>query len=1032
MKPFDCLSTACPILGPHLLEASAGTGKTFSIEHVFVRLFLECPTLRLDEILAMTFTRASAREMKSRIRANFEEALSILRSQEGKWEYLKPYYGSSFAEQRMQEALLQFDRCQIFTIHGFCYRMLQEFAFEALLSFVLQDPDEGVKISKKMRRRAKQFLQSGLEHSNLEQIQIFTSGKKDLDGLIDPLLQKRKKGEAPSFTALSEEFSKHFSIQLQEEKLIEDFMHIFSRYKKMGEKEEYFSQLKALVKRDFGGLIKKKRSLVDLLHPKQLKKKGMPPDVPLHYPQFWENDFPKIAPLVEKARNLQGIVAHLQAEWEKRASLFNDDACLSDPDAILNKMHQALNAPSFLKKVQDKYKAVIIDEFQDTDPLQWEIFKTLFWKKSLDALYLVGDPKQSIYRFRNADVYTYFQAKELLGEKGWFSLQTNYRSSPALVDSLNALFARKWLLLPKTGGTIECPPVQAGKEKGLDFQDGKGAIHILFDAEPKSEQYGLDEEKFFIYCAQQIHQLFPFFGKLKSFAILVKDRYQSKRAVEILAKQGIASSAKSHAALGETAAFAAVNELFQALLFPKDSAKQRLVTASPFAYLPSAYDAIQEIEAEGLSFFFRRFAFCPGDQSFHDDLSQIIEEILCWESKEGFSFLTLVSFLQEMKEQSSDQKGRISSNLEHDQVQILTMHTSKGLEFEVVFAPGVSMAPPRTESKEAAEKEELNAEKLRQLYVACTRAKQRLYIPVKLKDTVSPMGLFSSLVAEQETSLFDLVETLSKTHSITYEFLADVSFSSFNQAPLECRKKKEMADPFFDSRPLSCFITPSWIHSFTSLHHASNKQPPIPSKTENISAILDPIPKGPKTGVLIHQIFETIFSSSHALWRHPDKIISCVDTILAGSFLAPFSEAIIARVINTLQLPLPGGFSLMDLEEGKIQAEMEFLYRDKKLSGYVTGSIDLVFFHHNKLYFADWKTNILKQGDSIDSVMQEHEYRMQAEIYTEALKRHVKRFDMPPFEEIFGGAFYFFIRNDAIDYWIPGSKEVIPFIDNKF
>src|SRR3990167_9466750 len=117
MQRFDCLAEQCPIFGPHLLEASAGTGKTFSIEHIFVRLILESKDpIEVEQILAVTFTRAATRELKARIRANLEKALHFLRSgqQEGAWNYLLPFYEEG-AVQRLTDALSGFDRCQIFT-----------------------------------------------------------------------------------------------------------------------------------------------------------------------------------------------------------------------------------------------------------------------------------------------------------------------------------------------------------------------------------------------------------------------------------------------------------------------------------------------------------------------------------------------------------------------------------------------------------------------------------------------------------------------------------------------------------------------------------------------------------------------------------------------------------------------------------------------------------------------------------------------------------------------------------------------------
>ena len=156
MRTFDCTAQDCPIFGPHLLEASAGTGKTFAIEHVFVRLILESGEnpIELEQILAVTFTRAAARELRARIRANLDRAIAS-----SDWEYLRSFANSQEAFRHLREARGVFDRCQIFTIHGFCYRILQEFAFEANLKFSFPDPEGPQQISKRMRREVSHFLE---------------------------------------------------------------------------------------------------------------------------------------------------------------------------------------------------------------------------------------------------------------------------------------------------------------------------------------------------------------------------------------------------------------------------------------------------------------------------------------------------------------------------------------------------------------------------------------------------------------------------------------------------------------------------------------------------------------------------------------------------------------------------------------------------------------------------------------------------------------------------------------------------------
>ena len=124
-KPFDILAKETRIEGPHFLQASAGTGKTFSIEHLFVRLLLAKRDLNIENILVVTFTRAAVLDLQKRIRSNIEKTLFLLRKGSfGQIDYLSPYTSleaRSDAIYRLEESLHLLEKIQIYTIHSFCY-----------------------------------------------------------------------------------------------------------------------------------------------------------------------------------------------------------------------------------------------------------------------------------------------------------------------------------------------------------------------------------------------------------------------------------------------------------------------------------------------------------------------------------------------------------------------------------------------------------------------------------------------------------------------------------------------------------------------------------------------------------------------------------------------------------------------------------------------------------------------------------------------------------------------------------------------
>ncbi|MBU6384101.1 MAG: UvrD-helicase domain-containing protein [Verrucomicrobia bacterium] len=987
MQKFDCLAPDCPLLGPHLLEASAGTGKTFSIEHVFVRLILE--GIAVEQILAVTFTRAATRELKARIRSTMETAVcKIEKRDRSTWQYLDAHLDAPQSLQRLTDALACFDECQIFTIHGFCYRMLREFAFEANVGSV-SNPDEGQTIPESLRLGARDFIEHKIGPSLLclEQVQLLLKECKSLDALAGQLLQWKEAGPSLSFAEGYDKCKAALHVwQLDEEKLLADFRALENNYKACKGKN-FEKQVRALANLEhLPALLKEKGSLFDFLHAKNRKVRAETPKF-LHYPGFFDWAQVHIAPLVQ-----QNVLPILQKAFAPIAEKILAQEDHLDPDAILLRMQQSLHNSCFKEQVQKKYAAAIVDEFQDTDAVQWDILQTLFLYRNnpkIQALYLVGDPKQSIYRFRNADIYTYLAAQKMLGEQNTYLLDTNYRSSKNLVGALNALFNRTWLPLPKTGAALPYHLVQPGVQSDADFADGKGAIHFMMAAE------GDFETVFLPYAVREIERL-----SLKRCALLVKDRYQAMHALEVLKKRGHAAVAKSHTPLGKTDAFKAIEELFGAILHPHDQNAVGIVMAGPFAkpdlYFPGLKTLLEE---QGLVPFARQFALDA-------DALQIFEQLFAWEQKEGFSFEGLKRHLQTLKTLDSAEAPVRRMDVDEEAIQIMTLHISKGLEFDVVFALGLASRTPQS-----ADVIEGDAEKLRQLYVAMTRAKKRVYVPVSFiareaqPGTLSPMELFARYF---EGSLEQQIETLSQQASISVERIAEVHL-----APAPVSKKESVAMPPPPLRPFQ----PSFLSSFTTLAKTKESDVPwtqpdgaefslqtMPRGTQTGAEFsLQTMPRGTQTGIAIHALFEAIF---RAKGRDPMAVHALVEEQLRHSALEPWKGAIQQMVKQTLQMPLEGDGEWFTLSEMDLfQIEAEFVFR--AAPDFVKGFIDLLFYRNGKVYFVDWKTNWLESYEpaQLQKAMQTHDYYLQADLYAEAIHRH--------FKAPFGGAYYIFVRGNT-------------------
>lgn len=1007
MQKFDCLAASTTILGPHFLEASAGTGKTFAVEHIVARLILEEQTpIGLEQILVMTFTRAAARELKLRIRSNLQRVVDG-----ATWEYLQ-----GISIDRIKDALATFDRCQIFTIHGFCYRMLKEFSFEAGIGSLRK---EGARMPSQKRDAAlRDFFEFQLNKNiiSAEQLEILMKRAASVENLAARLKKNQGSGCSKSWSERFQEF--RFVLmngpRIEKSKLIEDWESLKIGYKKI--KGDLEGQMQALCNAFqepdnpafFNLLIAEEGSLFEFLSPENKKIRAKEPAF-LHYPGFFDWSLQYLWPLIQSAADAKEIFETVLDAWKPIDLKVLEEEGSFGPDELLLRMQSAIHIDSFRQKVQQKYRAVLIDEFQDTDPGQWSIFESLFLSHS-DAIYLIGDPKQSIYRFRKADLYTYLKAKESIALEGHYYLDTNFRSSRQLIGALNKLFDRDWLHLPKEKKVLPYRPVQAGLAEGVgcfDEKSEKGAVHcVIFENEGKEETYR--------YIAREIQRHIKEVPTLSGWAVLVKDRYEAAEMQRVLTDAKILSYARSQQPLFETLAFEAVFEVFEALHDPRNYGKAKTVLAGPFGGFSS--DEILSLEIselselrsildeKGISSMVHAFLkmrlngasvqerIASWGRQFFSDCFQIFEILFEWERSVGFSFEGLLQFLRGIQQTAPEDSILQRKEEEADGVQIITMHASKGLEFEMVFALGLGSRTPPCD-------EEAEAEKQRLLYVAMTRAKRRLYIPFPIESkmagegALSPIELFcKSLAADGKWE--EQLHRLSESVHITIERIS--SAISVEPSDIEEMAKLEEALP-----PLLPFKL-SYVLSFTALSRETQNETLEPLSEGQL-------PRGAETGVVVHRIFERVFAGGQ-VWKIPSQVVGIVEEELLDSPLYAWKETILSMVQETLTLQLPMGFCLCDIEPGSVRAEVEFLF--ESAPNFMKGFIDLLFMHQGKLYFVDWKTNWLGKERSeytlerIKEAMASHQYDLQASIYAEALFRSWEGV----FEQEFGGAIYFFVR----------------------
>lgn len=991
MSSFDILSRQTPLQHRLFLEASAGTGKTFTIEHLVVRLLLETE-YTLDQILVMTFTRAATRELKVRIRANLEKTLSGDQT----FDYLSEV--TEEQKEKIKTALLTFEKSQIFTIHGFCHRLLQEFAFEAFVGLELQEWED-----KEEKWAVLEFLRKTNHLSPAQLKRLLGSVRNEIEKLVDKLLSSSENGERVPFSSELLQAVNQQLFTLTPFSVTEAFETARPHYKGMTSEE--FDAQAALIDR----AVQRGRLLPEewdqLIDAEDLFLEGIVASNLKARTKFTghlslEQLREAMLPSLEIARNHRKIFQMLSQAWHEERKKLSRLYEKVSPDDLLKMVQERLSENSFVEAIRKKYQAVIVDEFQDTDPIQWNIFETLFFVDPSKSVYLVGDPKQSIYAFRSADIYTFLEASKGFSTLQKAALTTNYRSTQGLLDGLNRLLcAKPWMDLPKLDQQLDVPISKAAKqgEGELCFMIAKGEL-----GRAKRWPTPEVEQQFFSFMIHEIHhrQLKP-----SQIAILVKDRYQALRAKNVLEKYSIPCVLSRGASLGDSIMVDLLLELIDACHGADSLSSVKKVLLGLFVGLPieelteetvfNAKNLFAELSSvwlsSGFSAFLAQFlqtkfwkttvfqTVCTREV-LYDDLMQIVEKILYIRDPHQMSQALKLLKIEEMDE-------RISAH-PHG-VQIMTIHASKGLEFETVFALGLACRTT-AEDKSDLELKELDAEKMRQLYVALTRAKQRLYIPISQEQSGKPFNLGEASPIELflERAAPDLT-TFTHVHLDQMEF---------NLLPYQELKTISLPPP----PPQDRFFKPFFLQSFTSLAQTSGER----KSTQDLL-----LPSSAETGIIIHRILERFFDQSIAL----SELISHE---IKGSHLEDYEATIQTMLDQVLDLRLDG-FCLRDLDRDHLMPEMEFLFPTDGTA--LKGFIDLSFEYDGKFYLIDWKTNVLENysPENLQKAMIEHDYLLQGKIYATAFTRYLKLYGSPSF----GGVFFLFVRGPAAYHFIP---EVYP------
>jgi exodeoxyribonuclease V beta subunit len=1064
-----------PLAGVQLIEASAGTGKTFTLMTLLLRLLLE-RGVALTDVCAVTFTIAATQELRERLRRRLHLAERLLDAHdldglEGEalataqvLQHARDAAGDARVRTRLAAARLQQDQAVVATIHGFCQRSLRELGFHA---------------------------------ATLDDARIVEAVDEVWRAIAADLWRQAATADAPALLSL------------------------------LGEAWG----TPAALARDLPKLCEGART---------------------QYPAADESE----------------AAAALHAIRDEAIRRFDDATAtrgLRSFDQLLERMWRASAEPAFARALSRRWPVLLVDEFQDTDPRQWDVFRRMFeaGERTQDdghapspdaiapaqALFLIGDPKQAIYRFRGGDLDTYLAARDYAQAHGSVAtLGANYRSRDAVLRAIDGVFGTHPVPFLVEG--IAYHPLRAagGAGDGDLLVSGEIPAGLTFhwlpaDLDAKDGVRNADDERTLMRDAAvaaiadllahatlhgaplQPHQI----------AVLTQTNAQAADMQAALAQAGIAAALLSTQSVFAGDAAGELRVLLESLAAPADPSRMRAALATRLLGLDAAAIAALDDDAqtrasstsewaariETAADTWRRRGPLPALLPFVSDAvprwlgerggarrltdTLHLAELLQAESTRRHGPTDqLAWFAQTCGDATQAEERTLRLESDAGLVQIATLHKAKGLEYPVVVLPfaGYATTPPSSQGLSSDEfhdadglarvwhrkdvlvardadridaevERERSAEALRQLYVGLTRAQYALHVVWSRNKTTDKTALRRLLHGDPPTA--------KKAAKLTYadmqariEALAGASGGSIAVHPFD--PSRPIARPPRSATASEAAPPPRtatrvlragpWLHSYSALHARSVRTGGVSSDSVRIirgaddelaPGIDDSAPlSGTGFGNVVHAVLE---AADFAPWRGsggtpPDDTArtAIVDALQRHGLPAdaPAIAQTARLVARALNVALPGGARLCDLPAARRVAEMEFHFRlaptrldalhavlaehgypraappsPLTLEGLMHGYIDLVYrdgagAHH----VLDYKTNRLPGygGEALREAVRASDYDLQYLIYLVALQRWLRfrlggRFD--PRRDL-GGAVYLFLRG-IDDVGAPGT-----------
>ncbi|MDQ6995640.1 MAG: UvrD-helicase domain-containing protein, partial [Mariprofundaceae bacterium] len=450
--------------GIKLIEASAGTGKTFAIGNLYLRMILQGK--RTEEILVVTFTNAATEELRGRIRQRIHAALKHLEANipdDCEDELLKLWHKQSsqddiqHAQHRLKVAITSMDVAAIYTIHAFCQKMLTEHAFHSGQAF---DVEMLTDDSTLWEEALKDWWRNQIADLNQHEFALFQRSFASLESLIslEQGLRQPSVTLRPDTTVNLKELTQSLNTSMQ------DLGTLWQQERPKIETillSGVLTQRKAIYKKanipNVCATLDDYFSAPDIKHipealealrlselSKRLKKGYDEKDIDALFFVRTDEVLNQIITLLKTLKASLLAEAHRYAD-DKVSQIKQQLGQLSFNDQLVHLQRAISSNRTLVEAIRQRFPIAMIDEFQDTDSIQYDIFRHVYPSKEAQegqetkqTFIMIGDPKQAIYSFRGGDIFTYMQAKEHADEH--YTLASNWRSTPAMISAVNHLF----------------------------------------------------------------------------------------------------------------------------------------------------------------------------------------------------------------------------------------------------------------------------------------------------------------------------------------------------------------------------------------------------------------------------------------------------------------------------------------------------------------------------------------------------------------------------------------------------------------